>query len=209
MCSLFFIECRKISAKQFVNYTKVYHGTLLIICAAIPVKVIDNGDGTYLVAFVPEKLPGVYSIAVGLEDEHGHLDKSEHNQIKDFPILVQLGPGVCMYYCLQLKTSLWLADDATVPLVQAAEGLLVDLDSLGHKPEDGEGGYGFDIVPNPEKRDAPDLSEIGASLVAEAIDDELNGTNSLIIGVSNFFCSRASEDSRQAFRTQKESLICS
>jgi hypothetical protein len=63
----------------------------------VPAKVIDNGDGTYLVAFTPQKFPGNYSIAVGLEDEDGYLDKDKNNQIKDFPILVKLGPGVRKY----------------------------------------------------------------------------------------------------------------
>lgn len=63
---------------------------------AVPTKVIDNGDGTYTVAFVPKKLPGTYSISVGLEDDDGNLDNDKGNQIKDFPILVKLGPGVGM-----------------------------------------------------------------------------------------------------------------
>jgi hypothetical protein len=79
------------------SFKKIIICLFLISFAAIPVKVIDNGDGTYNVAFVPTKLPGTYSIAVGLEDEDGHLDKNKDNQIKDFPLLVKLGPGVCMF----------------------------------------------------------------------------------------------------------------
>lgn len=108
---------------------------------AIPAKVVDNGDGTYNVAFVPEKLPGVYHIAVGLEDEDGNLIKEENGQIKDFPILVNLGPGIY---------------DPSL-LSKAAEGLLPDLTSLGHEAEDGHGGYGFDVVPNPKKNGCPQI----------------------------------------------------
>ena len=76
----------------------VYFCLVFTFIVAVPAKVIDNGDGTYFVAFAPKKLPGTYSIAVGLEDDDGHLDKDKHNQIKDFPILVKLGPGVRMFF---------------------------------------------------------------------------------------------------------------
>ncbi len=56
----------------------------------------DNGDGTYEVAFAPSRLPGTYTISVGLEDDDGDISKDHGNQIKDFPLVVRLGPGICM-----------------------------------------------------------------------------------------------------------------
>jgi filamin len=123
----------------------------------VPTKVIDNGDGTYNVAFIPKRLPGVYSIAVGLEDEDGNLNKD--NQIKDFPILVQLGPGV---------------PDRSSPLAQAADSFSL-FPKLTHNPEDGEGGFGFEVAPNPDKPDVTELLEaLGATLAAQIVDDNLN-----------------------------------
>jgi hypothetical protein len=149
---------------------------------AVPVKVIDNGDGTYYVAFVPKKLPGTYSIAVGLEDEDGHLDKEKHNQIKDFPILVKLGPGVCMYILqfLALIYSFFVSDDTSAPLAKAADSYVLKPE-LSHKPEDGEDGIGFDIVPKPGHEIDPDLLEaLGAELAAQVLDEDGNGMLTLL-----------------------------
>jgi len=137
---------------------------------AIPVKVIDNGDGTYNVAFVPTKLPGTYSIAVGLEDEDGHLDKNKDNQIKDFPLLVKLGPGVY---------------DNSTPLAKAAESFALKPE-LKHKPEDGEGGIGFDIEQKPGQEIDPELLEaLGAALAAQVIDEDGNVVPATIRDLGN------------------------
>lgn len=69
---------------------------------------------------------------------------------------------------------LCLPDDVTSPLAKAADSFELK-PVVGHKPEDGEGGIGFDIVPKPGKEITPELLKaLGATLAAQILDENDN-----------------------------------
>lgn len=67
-----------------------------------------------------------------------------------------------------------LSDDTTSPLARAADAFEFK-PVVGHKPEDGEGGIGFDIVPKAGKSITPELLDaLGAELAAQILDEDDN-----------------------------------
>lgn len=84
-----------------------------------------------------------------------------------------------MYVIHHLAPSVYLRylDDTSAPLAKAAQSYILK-PVLKHKPEDGEGGLGFDVEQKPGQEVDPELLEaLGAALAAQVIDEDGNGTS--------------------------------